>query len=170
MKKILVMIYLVIGCLTLAGCDSNRTSLPRKMPDNFAFSLTFSYSGSYDSKTGVLKNGYNFDLNCDCETILKFSEEEMKEIYEIFRESFIDRRQKELTVSDNLVKPSHDIKISIIAGTISKNITIHGATSITVDEWKNSKSLGEAYYKIVDDYIMASNEFKSLPENQVFYD
>ena len=170
MKKILVMIYLVIGCLTLAGCDSNRTSLPRKMPDNFAFSLTFSYSGSYDSKTGVLKNGYNFDLNCDCETILKFSEEEMKEIYEIFRESFIDRRQKELTVSDNLVKPSYDIKISIIAGTISKNITIHGATSITVDEWKNSKRLGEAYYKIVDDYIMASNEFKSLPENQVFYD
>ncbi len=170
MKKILVMIYLVIGCLALAGCDSNMSSLPRKMPDNFAFSLTFDYVGSYDSKTGVLKNGYNYDLACECETILKFSEEEMQEIYEIFRESFIDRRQNELTVSEKGIVPSYDIKISITAGKISKSITIYGATSITVDEWNNSKSLGEAYYKIVDDYIKASNEFKALPENQNWYD
>ena len=148
----------------------NKTSLPHEMPDDFSFTITFGFDGYYDSKTGVLKNGYNYDLSCECETTLKFSEEELKEIYGIFLECSIDRWDEELTVNDNLVKPSYIIDISFTANTETINIRIFGASFIGLNEWNNSVKLGEAYYKIVNEYIKTSEEFQSLPNNQKYYD
>ena len=147
----------------------NKTSLPHEMPDDFSFTITFGFDGYYDSKTGVLKNGYNYDLSCECKTTLKFSEEELKEIYGIFLECSIDRWDEELTVNDNLVKPSYIIDISFTANTETINIRIFGASFIGLNEWNNSVKLGEAYYKIVNEYIKTSEEFQSLPKNQKYY-
>ena len=170
MKKILVSMFLLVFGLCLVGCDSNMTSLPQEMPEDFSFTLTFDFDGYYDSKTGVLQNGFNYDLNCECITTLKFSEEELKEIYGIFLDGTIDRWKEKLTVSDDLVEPSYTIDISFTANNETINICIYGASFISLEEWKNSVRLGKAYYRIVDEYIKASDEFKSLPENQNLYD
>ncbi len=170
MKKILISIFLLVFSLSLFGCDTNMTSLPKEIPDDFSFTLTFGFDGYYDSKTGILKNGYNYDLDCECATTLHFSEEELEEIYEIFLEGSIDRWKEELTVGDDLVRPSYTIRITFTSNNQTFNIKIHGASYISLDEWKNSVKLGKAYYKIVDEYIIASDEFKSLPENQNLYD
>ena len=83
MKKILVSILLFVFSLCLVGCDTNMTSLPQEMPEDFSFTLTFGFDGYYDSKTGALKNGYNHDLGCECVTTLQFSKDELKEISNI---------------------------------------------------------------------------------------
>ena len=170
MKKILVSLFLLVFGLCLVGCDTNKTSLPQEMPEDFSFTLTFGFDGYYDSKTGVLKNGYNQDLDCECVTTLQFSKEELKEIYGIFLDGTIDRWNEKLTVSDNLVEPSYTIGISFTANKETIKVNIYGASFISLDEWENSVRLGRAYYRIVDEYIKTSEEFKSLPENQNLYD
>ena len=170
MKKILVSILLFVFSLCLVGCDTNMTSLPQEMPEDFSFTLTFGFDGYYDSKTGALKNGYNHDLGCECVTTLQFSKDELKEIYGIFLDGTIDRWNEKLTVSDNLVEPSYTIMISFTANNETIKVNIYGASFISLDEWENNVRLGRAYYRIVDEYIKTSEEFKSLPENQLLYD
>ena len=87
-----------------------------------------------------------------------------------FLDGIIDRWNEKLTVSDNLVKPSYTIEITFTANNETIKVNIYGASSISIDEWENSVRLGKAYYRIVNEYIKASEEFKSLPENQNLYD
>lgn len=170
MKKLILKILLIICAFYLVSCDTNKTSLPHEMPEDFSFSLTFGFDGYYDSKTCILKDGYNYDLDCECKTTLIFDEDELKEIYSIFLEGSIDRWEEELIVSEELVFPSYVIKISFTADGKTENIKIYGASFIELAEWDNSVRLGKAYYKIVNEYIKSSEEYKSLPPNQNMYD
>lgn len=170
MKKVLFIISLLTFSICLGGCKSDLSIFPQEMPDDFSFTLTFGFDGFYDSKTGILKNGYNYDLDCECETILFFSETKLKEIYKIFLDCSISKWDEELIVSDDFVKPSYSINISFFANNITKRIVILGASFLRLDEWDNSVELGKAYYKIVDEYIYSSAEFKSLPPNQNLYE
>lgn len=168
MKKLLLC-TLLLFTLCLSACDAYMTSLPHEMPEDFSFSLTFDFDGYYDSKLGVLKNGYNYDLDCECKTTLFFTKEELKEIYAIFLEGSIDKWEEELTVN-KLIPPSYIIEITFTANGQTEKVKIYGASHIGLDEWKNSVRLGKAYYKIVDEYIKNSEEYKALPPNQNLYD
>lgn len=168
MKKLLVCVLLLFA-LCFAGCDTYMTSLPHKMPEDFSFSLTFDFDGYYDSKSGVLKNGYNYDLNRECETTLIFTEEELQEIYSIFLEGSIDRWEEELTVNKS-IPPSYVIEITFTANSQTEKVKIYGASHIGLDEWETGVRLGKAYYRIVDEYIKNTEEYKSLPPNQNWYD
>ncbi len=168
MKKLLVCVLLLFA-LCFAGCDTYMTSLPHKMPEDFSFSLTFDFDGYYDSKSGVLKNGYNYDLDSECETTLIFTEEELQEIYSIFLEGSIDRWEEELTVNKS-IPPSYVIEITFTANSQTEKVKIYGASHIGLDEWKTGVRLGKAYYRIVDEYIKNTEEYKSLPPNQNWYD
>ena len=169
MKKILVSMFLLVFGLCLLGCDTNMTSLPEEMPDDFSFTLTFGFDGYYDSKTGILKNGYNNELECECKTILYFTEEELKGIYEIFRCYGIDRFDSELKATDQMAKPSYNIVITYFLNNKESKIIIQNG-SIGLNNWSYNKKLGEAYFKIVDEYIKASEEFKLLPPNTKIYE
>ena len=168
MKKLLVCVLLLFA-LCFAGCDTYMTSLPHKMPEDFSFSLTFDFDGYYDSKSGVLKNGYNYDLDRECETTLVFTEEELQEIYSIFLEGSIDRWEEELTVNKS-IPPSYVIEITFTANSQTEKVKIYGASHIGLDEWVTGVRLGKAYYRIVDEYIKNTEEYKSLPPNQNWYD
>lgn len=168
MKKLLVCVLLLFA-LCFAGCDTYMTSLPHKMPEDFSFSLTFDFDGYYDSKSGVLKNGYNYDLDRECETTLIFTEEELQEIYSIFLEGSIDRWEEELTVNKS-IPPSYVIEITFTANSQTEKVKIYGASHIGLDEWETGVRLGKAYYRIVDEYIKNTEEYKSLPPNQNWYD
>ena len=168
MKKLLVCVLLLFA-LCFAGCDTYMTSLPHKMPEDFSFSLTFDFDGYYDSKSGVLKNGYNYDLNRECETTLIFTEEELQEIYSIFLEGSIDRWEEELTVNKS-IPPSYVIEITFTANSQTEKVKIYGASHIGLDEWETGVRLGKAYYRIVDEYIKNTEEYKSLPPNRNWYD
>ena len=168
MKKLLVCVLLLFA-LCFAGCDTYMTSLPHKMPEDFSFSLTFDFDGYYDSKSGVLKNGYNYDLNRECETTLIFTEEELQEIYSIFLEGSIDRWEEELTVNKS-IPPSYVIEITFTANSQTEKVKIYGASHIGLDEWETGVRLGKAYFRIGDEYIKNTEEYKSLPPNQNWYD
>lgn len=168
MKKVLVSILLLIVTFVLSGCETNVSSLYPEMPNDFFFTLTFGFDGYYDSKTGVLRNGYNYDLDCECKTKLFFDYKELEEIYHIFLDGSIYSWDDELTVTNSYTVPSYVIYISFTANGKSKNISIRGASFTSPDKWNNSARLGKAYYKIVDEYIKSSEEFKSLPKNQIY--
>ena len=169
MKKILVSMFLLVFGLCLVGCDTNMTSLPKEMPEDFSFTLTFSFDGYYDSKTGILKNGYNYDLDYECETTLLFSEEELKEIYDIFRTYGIDKFDSEIYLAEVMSCPDYNIVIIYNINGDENKIQIYNA-SIPIERWPHSSKLGKAYFKIVDEFIKTSDEFKSLPENQNVYE
>ena len=146
------------------------TSLPEEKPDDFSFELSFGFDGYYNSKTGVLKNGYNYDLDKECVTELFLTSEELSIIYKMLRKIMIDNIPKYLMVSNEFVEPSYDPFIKIEYNNYCKHVQFSNGSYIKVDEWFYYKEFGEVYYTIVNEYIKSSEEFQSLPPNQNLYD
>lgn len=53
---------------------------------------------------------------------------------------------------------------------IEKSAVIYGADYIRSDQWECCQELSNSYYKIIDEYIKSTDEFKSLPENTIVYE
>ena len=146
------------------------TSLSEELPDDFSFELSFGFDGYYNSKTGVLRNGYNYDLDKECVTELFLTSEELATIYKMLREIMIDNIPNYLMVSNQLVVPSYNPFIKIEYNNFSKLVKFSNGSYIKVDEWYYYQEFGEVYYTIVNEYIKSSEEFQSLPPNQNLYD
>ena len=50
MKKLKLKILLIICAFYLISCDTNMTSLPKAMPEDFSFTLTFGFDYIKDSE------------------------------------------------------------------------------------------------------------------------
>ena len=82
----------------------------------------------------------------------------------------IDNIPNYLMVSNQFVEPSYKPFIKIEYNNFSKLVKFSNGSYIKVDEWYYYQEFGEVYYKIVNEYIKSSEEFKSLPPNQNLYD
>lgn len=147
-----------------------ETLLPEVMPEDFAFALKWSFTGQYDSSTKVVSDGYNFDLDMECKTELILDEEELQDIYTILRNVKVDTISDYFVVSYEMVVPAYNLVLEYRFGNTTKRIEVDGASHTRVEEWLENKDFGYAFYKIVDDYIKNSDEYKSLPENQLYFD
>ena len=140
------------------------------LPDDFSFSLTFGFDGKYDSKTGELRNGYNYELDSDCVTTLTFNKKELMNIYRILYNGGYWNINGDMKVSNSIPEPSYNIKISITVNGQTTEAKIRGASYISYSEWLIYPEFGYAYDKIVNEFIKNSEEFKALPHNDNVYD
>jgi len=139
------------------------------LPDDFSFTLTWSFDGYYDSKTGELKNGYNYTLDTACETTLLLDDEELANIYRILYNGGLSEIKEDFRASKGSWSPSYDIKIGYTIGGETVAFTIQCASFLHHTEWKVNPAFGYAYYRILEDYIWNSEEYKAMPRNQKIY-
>ena len=151
-------------CLT---CGETKTV---EVPADFAFSLTWGFDGGYDSKTGLLKNGYNYQLGVDCETTLILTREELMNVYRLLYNANAFAIKEDFTVSKILGHPSYRVKFSYSVGCEVFKFTIDGESFVgDYSDWEVHQEFGYAYYQIVD-FIKSTEEYKALPPNTNAYD
>jgi hypothetical protein len=168
MKRMTFLLVLFLLC----GCTVYRTTnLPEEMPADFSFSVHWGFSGNYDSKTQELKDGFNYDLDCECKTQLELTVAELEEIYQIIRNAKIDSYNKEIMTERFSHTPSADMVITFHCGDIDHSVTLFGAyLTDNMNEYLGGKEVGMAIKEIVQNYIINTEEFKSLPEDQQVFE
>lgn len=147
-------------------CGNTKTV---KMPEDFAFSITWSFDGKYDSQTGHLENGYNYTLDTKCETTLVLEREELMDIYRLLYNANFTEIKEDFVVGNVLVQPYYDIEISYTINGETVDFTIDGEVLVHFyTDWELHPEFGYAYYKIVD-FIKNTEEYKALPPNTNMY-
>lgn len=141
------------------------------IPQDFSFAFTFGFDGYYNSLTGELKNGYNYDLGVECKTTLNLTQEQLLDVYRIFYNGNINNYQDGIRASEDLMEPSFTIKITYSINYEEYNFNIYGATGVHyMSDWDEGYDFGYAYKKVLNEFIYISEEYKSLPPNQNMYD
>lgn len=141
-----------------------------ELPDDFAFSLTWGFDGAYDSKTGLLENGYNYHLGADCETTLVLTREELMDVYRLLCNANAFAIKEDFWISDRLGSPYYTINFSYSIEGEPVNFKIDGEPFLNYyTDWEVHQEFGYAYYKIVD-FIKNTEEYKALPPNTNFYE
>lgn len=154
----------------LYTCDACGGTKTVEMPNGFAFSLTWGFDGAYDSKTGLLKNGYNYQLGVDCETTLILTREELMDIYRLLYNANAFDIKGDFTVSEILGHPSYRVKFSYSMNGETVSFIIDGETFVRdYTDWQVNQAFGYAYYQIVD-FIKSTEEYKALPPNTNIYE
>ena len=151
---------------TCFSCGDTKTV---SLPNDFSFSLTWGFDGEYDSTTGHLVTGYNYDLNKKCETTLLFDHDELMNIYRILYNGGLFEIKESFRASDQLVEPSYSIYISYSVGGEAVSFSIGGASYLSYTEWEVHSDLCYAYNKVISEFIKSSEEYKALPPNQKVY-
>ena len=152
---------------TCTLCGATKTV---EMPEDFAFTLTFGFDGSYNSETGYLENGYNYTLNTKCETEMHLTRSELLDIYRLFYNGEIFDITANFVATDIMAEPSYVIKISYRIDGKENSFEIYEASYGTYRDWILHSEFGYAYEKVVEDYILSSEEFKSMPKNENLYE
>lgn len=152
---------------TCTLCGAEKTV---GMPEDFAFTMTFGFDGYYNSETGHMENGYNYTLNTECETTMLLTRSELIDIYRLFYNGELFDITESFDASDILVEPSYLIVISYKADGKEISFKIDGASEGTYRDWEVHPEFGYAYEKVVEDYILSSEEYNSMPPNENAYD
>ena len=152
---------------TCRVCNDTKTV---DLPKDFAFSVTWGFDGKYNSQTGHLENGYNYQLGTKCETTLILEHRELMNIYRLLYNANFTQIEEDFFASDIDVDPSYNIKFSYFVDGKTTGFTIKGASPLnSYTEWELYPEFGYAHEKIVD-FITNTEEYKSLPPNTNAYD
>jgi hypothetical protein len=155
--------------IILYTCSSCGVTKEVALPDDFSFSLTWGFDGKYDSQSGHLENGYNYELASKCEGTLVLEREELMNIYRIFYNGGLFEIKDSFNASDIFPSPSYTIRISYTVNGENVSFSIGGASSISYSEWEIHSALGFAYDKVIYEFITSSEEYKALPPNTNMY-
>ncbi|MBQ3016016.1 MAG: hypothetical protein IJD79_04470 [Clostridia bacterium] len=163
MKKTIATILILISLvLSFTGCI-NTTALPKEMPDDFTFYVSWGDSNSYyDSATGELRkrSGDKFV------TTYIMTEDELEVIYNIIREMKIESFDDILSYSDVQglygCSPCMTVSISVKAGEVDRTVTAEKIPGFSAGLTRKGKRYLEAVKEIVD-ILEATEEWKSLP-------
>lgn len=156
--------------IILYTCSSCGATKSVDLPKDFSFSLTWSFDGRYDSATGYLANGYNYELGTKCEATLLLDHDELMNIYRIFYNGGLFEINDSFSVSDRVVMPSYNIKISYTVNGENIDLSIYEASYLSYSQWEIHSELGYAYYKVIEEFITSSEEYKSMPPNTNIYE
>lgn len=151
---------------TCSICGETQT-VP--LPSDFSFTLTHGFDLFYDSATGHLENGYNYDLDVKCETTLVLDHAELMDIYRILYNGNLFEIKETFFATDQQMEPSYEIEISYTVNGETTTFEIWGASHTTYSDWQLWPEFGYAYEKVVNDYIISSEEYGAMPPNQNMY-
>lgn len=151
----------------LQSYEDYVTSLPTNMPDNFSI-FVYGYldeSIAFDSTNGYLMYGYTSDSKKN-ETALMLSNEELNEIYQLFRNIAFDKYPKKLSIAhNNTLNDKSFISISLSGTDIRCSCWINSIDKLQIENWNTHSDLGNAITDFITKYIQSTEEFKSLEQN-----
>ena len=152
---------------TCRVCNDTKTV---DLPKDFAFTVTWSFDGKYNSQTGHLENGYNYQLDTKCETTLILEHRELMNIYRLLYNANFTQIEEDFFASDIDAEPSYNIKFSYLVDGKTAEFAIKGASELYYyADWELYPEFGYAHEKIVE-FITNTEEYKSLPPNTNAYD
>ncbi len=151
---------------TCFSCGETKTV---DLPDDFSFSLTWGFDGKYDSASGHLENGYNYELGIKCETTLILEHNELMNIYKMFYNGGLFEIKDNFYASEDLVVPSYNITMSYSVDGNEEDFVIYGASYLSYSQWEMHSELAFAYDKVISEFITSSEEYKAMPPNTNMY-
>ena len=171
MKKIiLILLATVILLPCFSGCAESL--LPKKVPEDFSFELTWGVYGisSYDSRTGKLVKTKDATSPADYVTYVKLSDEVTELIYKKLRaldvESYPDEYDPDPMMGSD---PSADLILTIRNGDRVKTVTAKDV-SLSYDAlFPKGKRFIDTCLDI-SDILTATEEWKALPDYEFYYD
>ena len=150
-----------------AGVSSVSSNYP-----NYSFSLTWNTYGisSYDSKTGTLIKTKDATNPKDYTTNLKLTEQQYSAIWKLIKGLDIESYPDKYNPHKNGVStPYMTLILSVKSDGIDKTITVEETMlSYEADNTKGQKFLDVC--KGIQDILTATDEWKTLPEYEFFYD
>jgi len=151
------------------GCDGD----PAAFLDGFSFSLTWGCYGisSYDSETGKLVKTKDATNPEDYITTYYLTNDQKQKIYDLI--SDLDVTAYPDTYDPHprgfASKPSMTLILSVKNGTVKKTITAEDiALTYESDDIEGQRFL--SICKAISDILTETDEWKSLPEYEFFYD
>lgn len=140
------------------------------LPEDFSFALSYGFDLYYDSKTGYLKNGYNVELNSINETTLVLTQDELMNIYRILYNGNLLNIRENFDATQDLWVPSYNIRFSYTINGETTEFVISKASYATYSQWEIHSEFCYAYQTVVKEFILDSEEYKSMPPNDNIYD
>ncbi|MFK3939211.1 hypothetical protein ACI2JA_17050 [Alkalihalobacillus sp. NPDC078783] len=154
MKRVLYLPFLIF---ILTGCQFSDETLPKKMPDDFAFSLK--YGVALKNELNTYDHTYIKDLisNGTAETELTFTEEELLQTYDLFKDSNLFELSKAIGPLCKEPYDKYELKMTVNEQEhhLSWNTSCHAEELL---EWE--KVMKELHKEI----IHKKPEYQQLPE------
>lgn len=172
MKRLLSLISSIVLLLTcLGGCSS----LPKEMPEDLSFSLTWGCYGisSYDSRTGKLVKTKDATHPEEYITNYKLSDEEMAAVYEYIRDLDPDSYPDEYNPYGKGVTsdPSVTLILTVRTGESVKTIRAEDIAIFTPRRFVMPKGKRfVATCNAIIGILTGSEEWKALPDYEFYYD
>lgn len=169
MKKLL---FILLVCVLLLDClvGCAEKPLPKEMPEDFSFALTWGVYGisSYDSRTGKLVKTKDATNPSDYVTYVNLSDEVMELVYKKIRaldvESYPDEYYPTLGS-----EPSAELILTVRKGDNVKTITAKDISlSYTSPSVKGKRFIDTCLD--ISDILTATEEWKALPDYEFYYD
>lgn len=150
-----------------AGIENQTSKL-----SNFQFSLTWGTYGysSYDSKSGTLVKTTDATNPKDYTTELQLTEQQYSHIWKLIKGLDIESYPDEYNPHGNGVStPYMTLILSVKTDEFEKTVTVKE----TVLSYETNNKKGQKFLSVcksIKDILMETDEWKSLPEYEFFYD
>lgn len=175
--------FLLILCVLLTGCGvtdnstiEESTQISRKkmteMPQDFTFRFVWGTYGqsSYNSEDGELIKSKDVEKPEDFTASLQLSDEQLKEVWDIISAIDISGYPDEYDPNPGQKSaPSLTLELEVSYGDFQKKISCNDI-SMT---YESSNDEGQKFLSVcqkIENIIISTDEWKTLPEYETFYE
>lgn len=169
MKKILFLIPVFVLVFSLSSCsylDSDSD-----VPKDFNFYLEWGVNGdsTYDSNTGKLVKQKIATKVEDYTTSYFLSDEQKAEIYRLIADMNPEKYPDMYNPTKGESTPTYNIILSVTYNGVTKTITCKDISLGSTPNGAQGRKFLKVYHAIVD-IIEQSDEWRSLPDYEFYYD
>ena len=171
MKKLLSLL-IVLSILLGIFCGCAEKPLTKERAEDFSFALTWGVYGisSYDSRTGKLVKTKDATNPEDYVTYLHLSDETLDYFYRLLRDLDIEDYPDEYDPDPHtMCEPSAALSVTVRVGGKSKTVKVDDMAVSHLAMIGKSKRYIEIC-SLIRDLLMETEEWKSLPDYEFYYD
>ena len=170
MKKLL---SLLLAVILLAPCLSGCVEkLPKEMPEDFSFSLTWGVYGisSYDSRTGKLVKTRDATDPEDYVTYVRLPDEVLETVYSLIRKMHVGSYPDEYDPDPFIASTPHEsLILTVRAGDYVKTINAEDVGISSGFLFPKGLRFIETCNGIAD-MLTSTEEWQALPDFEFYYD
>ena len=171
MKKLISLVLAFVCVLAVAGCNTREpVNNATVVPENFSFALTWGCFGesSYDSQTGKLIKTANATNPSDYVTYYQLTNEDKEYFYNLLVSLDANSYPTIYDPNNGMSKPSMSLILTVrINGEVKAIIAEDISLSSTSADEKGQRFLSVC--DAISNRLMATEEWKALPEYEHFY-
>ena len=172
MKRIIILWLIFVMTLSVTGCNINgEIRNDADVPEDFSFSLTWNTFGisSYDSQTGKLVKTKDATNPEDYVTYYQLTDEDKAYVYDLIMELDVNSYPDLYDPGNGGSEPSMTLILTVYMNGEIKNINARDIAS----DFASNNEKGQMFLdtcKNISELLMATEEWKALPEYEHFYE